>query len=136
MGRKPSNRFCTNPDCSVLHYANGWCKKHYTQFARHGRLIPESERGHFYLCSVHSCDRRATRHVRRTRYCLRHARQILVHGRLTPEREHILVHGGCTSPGCKEPYRAKGFCIKHYNQRFYASKCQLAEKKKRKRVCR
>jgi hypothetical protein len=102
--------------CSVVHcpteiYSKGFCKKHYTQILRHGRLTPDTERGVLRPCTAKGCERETPRI-----YCRKHARQIREHGRLTPEREHLMGCEGCSVKGCKEPHRAKGLCERHYNQ--------------------
>ena len=110
MGRKM--RKCSVNDCDNKHYAKAHCKKHYTQVARHGRLTPERERGVVRVCLVEGCERTDTI----GQYCRKHARQIRTHGRLTPEREHQMGNVGCRVPGCPNKHRAKGYCVKHYNQ--------------------
>jgi hypothetical protein len=119
-------RVCAVASCKSRHYAKGWCKKHYAQVLRHGKLTPEKERGAIRICLAGGCGRTDTINW----YCRKHARQMRVHGRLTPEREHLMGIEGCRVKGCKEPYRARGFCAKHYNKnRWQAMK---AEKRKRR----
>lgn len=103
---------CSVPDCGLIHYAKGYCKKHNTQVSRHGRLTPERERNVVRTCKVEKCGR----HDVTTDLCKKHARQVRIHGRLTPEREHIMGNVGCIVVGCKKPHRSKGYCTKHYNQ--------------------
>jgi hypothetical protein len=110
VGRK--SRGCNIENCITRHYAKGFCKKHYTQVLRHGRLTPERERGVVRICKAAACNETDTIRY----YCRKHARQIRVHGRLTPEREHNMNNDGCTVEGCREPHRAKGYCARHYNQ--------------------
>ena len=110
MARKTKR--CSSRDCENRHYAKGFCKKHYTQLARHGRLTPERERGVVRVCGVDRCGRTDTI----GQFCRKHARQIRTHGRLTPELEHMMGNLGCQQPGCQSPHRAKGHCVKHYNQ--------------------
>lgn len=105
-------RKCSVRDCENKHYAKAYCKKHYTQVARHGRLTPERERGVVRVCLVEGCERTDTI----GQYCRKHARQIRTHGRLTPEREHQMGNVGCRVSGCEAKHRAKGYCVKHYNQ--------------------
>ena len=105
-------RKCSVAGCTTRHYAKEYCKKHYAQVLRHGKLTPERERGAVRVCMSAGCERTDT--IRW--YCRKHARQIRVHGRLTPEREHVMGLEGCSAPGCRLPHRAKGFCAKHYNQ--------------------
>ncbi|MHC4389873.1 MAG: hypothetical protein ACYTFT_15065 [Planctomycetota bacterium] len=109
---KRQDKNCQVKDCETKHYAKSLCKKHYTQVLRHGRLTPERERGIERICGVESCERTDTV----GRFCRKHARQIRTHGRLTPEREHQMGNSGCKEPGCSSPHRAKGYCVKHYNQ--------------------
>ncbi|MBI3722989.1 hypothetical protein HY251_03400 [bacterium] len=103
---------CRVDSCKIRHYAKGYCKKHYTQILRHGKLTPERERGVVRVCKVGGCGRTDTI----AWYCRKHKRQLRVHGRLTPEREHIMGREGCRVARCKEPHRAKGYCAKHYNR--------------------
>ncbi len=105
-------RKCTVEGCEARHYAKNYCKKHYAQVLRHGKLTPERERGAVRVCLAEGCGRTDT--IRW--YCRKHARQIRVHGKLTPDREHIMGFEGCRVRNCSEPHRAKGFCAKHYNQ--------------------
>jgi hypothetical protein len=105
-------RKCTVGNCQARHYAKDYCKKHYAQVLRHGKLTPERERGAVRVCLAEGCNRTDT--IRW--YCRKHARQIRVHGRLTPDREHVMGYEGCRVSRCHEPHRAKGFCAKHYNQ--------------------
>ena len=39
-----SDRRCTAKGCGRTHYAKNYCKRHYTQVARHGKLTPAAER--------------------------------------------------------------------------------------------
>ncbi len=110
MARKP--RKCLAASCEAKHYAKGYCKKHYTQISRHGRLTPERERGVVRVCVAAGCGRTDTV----GQYCRKHARQMRTHGRLTPEREHQMGNTGCRVRGCPNKHRAKGYCVKHYNQ--------------------
>ena len=105
-------RVCSVDNCPARHYAKDFCKKHYAQVLRHGKLTPERERGAVRVCLAEGCNRVDT--IRW--YCRKHARQIRVHGRLTPDREHVMGFEGCRVPRCSHPHRAKGFCAKHYNQ--------------------
>lgn len=105
-------RKCDVDGCQARHYAKEYCKKHYTQVLRHGKLTPDRERGVVRVCKVEGCERTDTIQW----YCRKHARQLRVHGRLTPEREHVMGFEGCRVPRCDQPHRAKGLCAKHYNQ--------------------
>jgi hypothetical protein len=105
-------RKCNVAGCQARHYATEFCKKHYTQVLRHGKLTPDRERGIIRVCKVEGCERTDTIDW----YCRKHKRQIRVHGRLTPEREHVMGFEGCRVPKCDQAHRAKGFCAKHYNQ--------------------
>src|SRR5206468_10198493 len=77
---------CSVDNCQVRHYAKGFCKKHYTQVLRHGKLTPDRERGIVRVCKVENCGRTDTIKG----HCRKHWRQIRVHNRLTPEREHMM----------------------------------------------
>ena len=114
-GSRPrrKQKACRLESCRSRHYAKGYCKKHYTQVLRHGRLTPERERGVIRICKAPGCSETDTIRY----YCRKHARQIRVHGRLTPEREHNMNNEGCSVDGCGGSHRAKGLCAKHYNQR-------------------
>jgi hypothetical protein len=106
-------RKCSAKKCRRHHYARGYCKLHYAQVARHGRLTPERERGEPTTCSAPRCDRMGELEG----HCRKHARQIRTHGRLTPEIEHAVgVYDHCTVGRCRAPHRAKGLCAKHYGQ--------------------
>ena len=121
--RATARRVCKAPDCIRSHYSLGFCKKHYTQVFNHGHLTPDRERGSIRVCAVEACGRIYT--IRG--YCQKHARQLRVHGRLTPEREHVYGVLGCRAHGCNGEHKAKGFCIKHYNQQRWA---RIAAEKK------
>jgi hypothetical protein len=112
---------CEAKGCSREHYAKSFCKAHYTQVMRHGRLTPERERGAVRPCGAKGCARLASVNA----HCRKHARQIRTHGRLTPELERER-HEGCRVARCKHPHRAKGLCAVHYNaarwQRIKAAK--------------
>lgn len=112
LDKQPKERVCSVAGCTARHYAQDYCKKHYAQVLRHGRLTPERERGEVRVCKVEGCDRTDTIKW----YCRKHARQLRIHGRLTPEREHRLGVDGCQVARCAQPHRAKGYCAKHYNQ--------------------
>lgn len=114
-GSRPrrKQKACRLEGCRSRHYAKAYCKKHYTQVLRHGRLTPERERGVIRICKAPGCSETDTIRY----YCRKHARQIRVHGRLTPEREHNMNNEGCSEDGCSGAHRAKGLCAKHYNQR-------------------
>ena len=53
-------RSCKVHNCSVPHYAKNYCKKHYTQVVRHGKLTPNRERvlREARICSVRGCENR------------------------------------------------------------------------------
>jgi hypothetical protein len=124
-------RKCSLDACESRHYAKGFCKKHYAQVLRHGKLTPERERGAVRTCRAEGCDRTDTIQW----YCRRHARQLRVHGRLTPDREHVMGFEGCRVSRCREPHRAKGFCAKHYNQdRWRRMKLERSAKAKKPRA--
>lgn len=111
-------KICSAPNCAARHYANGICKRHYTQMQRHGRLTPETERPQVRPnCAADGCKRTSLGRVKGEWYCQRHMRQIQVHGRLTPEREHVMGRTRCKVHGCTDPHRARGLCAKHYNGR-------------------
>ncbi len=118
---------CKVETCQIRHYAKGYCKKHYTQVLRHGKLTPERERGIVRVCKVEGCGRTDTI----AWYCRKHKRQLRVHGRLTPEREHVMGREGCAVARCKEPHRAKGFCAKHYNRERWRRLKELRSKARR-----
>jgi len=109
-------RHCSAELCSHDFYAKGYCKRHYTQILRHGRLTPERERGNDKTCSAATCDRKAKGYLP---YCRKHARQIKRHGRLTPEREKQYGNTGCLVSGCRWGHRSRGLCTKHYAKARY-----------------
>jgi hypothetical protein len=126
--KRRKSRVCLLDSCVSRHYAKGFCKKHYTQVLRHGRLTPERERGVVRVCKAVGCVETDTIRF----YCRKHARQIRVHGRLTPEREHNMDNEGCSMPGCDESHRAKSLCARHYNQaRWRRIKAQRARQRAR-----
>src|SRR4051794_31623494 len=67
-------RKCAVGSCEARHYAKEYCKKHYTQILRHGKLTPDRERGVVRECKAQGCDRTDTIKW----YCRKHARQIRV----------------------------------------------------------
>ncbi len=104
-------RVCGASGCTTRHYAKGYCKKHYAQTLRHGRLTPEAERGEPRVCLVPNCGRTDTlRH-----YCRKHAAQIARNGKIGA-REYVRGRVGCKIRGCKAEHRAKGYCTNHYAQ--------------------
>jgi hypothetical protein len=121
-------RGCSVESCPFVHYGRSYCKKHYTQVLRYGRLTPELERGVVRTCEVEGCGRRDTIHG----HCRRHARQIRLHGRLTPEREHVMGRVGCTVRGCKGMHRAKGLCSKHYARAHWATMKRRGGRRRRR----
>lgn len=122
MLRIGNERKCTVKRCDLRHYAKDYCKKHYAQVLRHGKLTPDRERGAVRVCKAEGCGRTDT--IRW--YCRKHARQLRVHGRLTPEREHVMGVEGCRVSRCKRPHRAKGFCAVHYNQDRWRRRHEIA----------
>lgn len=127
--RARETRRCSVGECRHKHYAKGYCKKHYTQIARHGSLTPERERGVDRPCEAPGCQRFDVGRTPEGAYCKKHARQIRTHGKLTPEAEHdYRRHSACTMPGCTNEHRAKGLCTKHYNQQRWKSIKAIIEK--------
>lgn len=121
-------RTCKARGCDRQHYARGYCRKHYLQVRRHGRLSPELEHGVVRVCKVKNCGRTDTLYG----YCLKHARQIRYHGRLTPERERLVGFTGCAVVGCKEEHGSRGLCHAHYGQaRWIEEKAARSKKGKR-----
>jgi hypothetical protein len=86
--RKPErNRLrlpCRAKGCDKLQFSRGYCRKHYEQLRKHGRLTPELERRqHDPCCGAEGCEE--TQVARG--YCKRHYGQFHKYGRLTPELE-------------------------------------------------
>jgi hypothetical protein len=123
-----AEKACSAPHCEGHHYAKDYCKKHYTQITKHGKLTPERERGAPRTCKVDGCERTDT--IRW--HCRKHARQLAVYGRLTPEKEHVMGRTGCSMKGCPEPHRANGFCARHYNQERWKRMSASPKKTKKK----
>jgi len=116
-------KHCTADDCLARYYARGFCKKHYAQTLRHGRLTPELERGLVRTCPATGCGRTSDDHDFVGDHCRKHARQIELFGRLAPETERVFGVRRCTaSRRCREPVRAKGLCASHYNKRRWKEK--------------
>ena len=116
---------CTAPGYATAKDINTrCCKKHYTQVARHGRLVPERERGVIRVCAADRCGRTDTVGI----YCRKHARQYRTHGKLTPDREHQMGNVGCKTPGCTAKHRARGLCVKHYNAQRWKSIKQVLQR--------
>lgn len=78
---------CAGGDCHGRHYAKGFCKKHYTQVLRHGKLTPERERGAARECPAPVGGGVCRRNDVVNGYCRKHRAQVKRHRRLTPERE-------------------------------------------------
>lgn len=112
--RRKNVEVCGVDGCLRLRYSRGWCKRHYMQILRHGKLTPEREHGRAVTCSAPNCPNKRALHG----YCRKHDRQVRVYGKLTPEREYTLGLQQCNEPGCNEPVRAKGKCARHYNQQW------------------
>ena len=102
-------KICTIENCENQHYAKGYCRKHYIQIQRYGRLTPETEKGRHGVCIVEGCNNKH----KAQGYCSKHYQQVHKHGRLTPEREKKL-HKICKFDICANVPIAKGLCAKHY----------------------
>lgn len=113
---------CKAENCERVTYARRFCKKHYAQTLRHGRLTPETERGVIRTCAAPDCQRTNDKHDFARGYCRKHARQIELFGRLAPETERMFGIDRCSVPGCKADVRAKALCASHYNKRRWREK--------------
>lgn len=97
--------------CAQGHYGKGFCKKHYTQLERHGRLTLERERGSGRHCSTPKCRGLGVhRRVGGGYHCAKCHAKNKAEGKVdaAPRQE-------CSVRGCDSPHRAKGLCTKHYN---------------------
>jgi len=109
--RKSAVKRCSVRGCAQGHYGKGFCKKHYTQLERHGRLTLERERGSDRHCSTPKCrGRGAHRRLGGGYHCAKCHAKNKAEGKsdAAPRQE-------CSVRGCDSPHRAKGFCTKHYN---------------------
>jgi hypothetical protein len=77
---------CKAERCNHKQVTRGYCSTHYSQFRRHGRLVPETEhiKNKGKVCLSEICKESAICKG----YCQKHYRQIKRHGRLKPETEH------------------------------------------------
>lgn len=51
------HKVCTVPNCNLVYYARGCCRKHYNQIKEYGRLTPELEIvGITRRCSERNCN--------------------------------------------------------------------------------
>lgn len=72
------DRLCTIDDCTNVHYARGWCMKHYTRWRSHGDPTIVKRRLQDYVvkprpcCAVDGCDLI----VHGLGYCNRHYRRL------------------------------------------------------------
>lgn len=98
---------CTVEGCNSVHYAIGFCKKHYSRWKIHG--VTELPEKLAVGCSVDGCERK---HEARG-LCTVHYRRFLNHGNTDFLGR---VKGVCSVEGCENPHEGFGFCIKHYRR--------------------
>lgn len=102
---------CNNESYGLKEY----CRKHYLQIQRHGRLTPEKERNTIakgQICCIANCNKS----VYAKNLCENHWRQ---------ERKNIIENeinlgirkvSKCKVEGCEEYSKIKGYCKRHYKQ--------------------
>lgn len=116
------SKTCSVKKCDGLYYARRFCKKHYAQTLRHGRLTPELERDAVLECPAPDCGRTSEEYDFVRGHCRKHARQIDLYGKLTPEAERTFGVEECTVKRCGGDVRAKGLCASHYNKKRWREK--------------
>lgn len=91
---------CTVKECKrVVRYKTGFCRKHQYHFDRYGNpLLAKAQKKRF--CAQGGCK---IQHYAKG-MCYWH-----YHAQIPPTFFKL-----CTVPDCGRPYRAKGFCAKHY----------------------
>jgi hypothetical protein len=106
-GRKPELRQCSKVDCTLIHKAEGLCKRHLDEARRTGDL-PAA------ICTFQDCGR--VQHIQRIGLCLPHYRQRRAGKSLTPIAKRQKRQGTCAGPECGDPVRAAGLCGTHHSQ--------------------
>lgn len=103
---------CTNPHhgrANPKHYANGLCQACWKRLRDRGTLEPAQ--GLHEVCSIEDCDRPFVAKG----YCKPHWRAWRKYG--DPLRLRPWGRKRCSFPGCDDPHRALGLCIRHHGMR-------------------
>ena len=108
----PKMKTCKREDCIHPVIARGYCRRHYDQFRKNGKLTPHgAPRKEKVTCRYDGCDRPAAAQG----LCQAHYTQSRRGNGLSPIRK-IVRQKGCNFPGCANPHYGKGYCQGHAAQ--------------------
>ena len=110
-----TQKACSFEDCEQLVIARGYCRKHYGDLYRAGKLElvkPKAKRAP--VCSVVGCEQK---HQARG-YCGPHYRRWLRYGDpgTAEVQQQVSTAGTCEGPECDRPILARRLCETHYMQ--------------------
>jgi len=108
---------CSVTGCEKPAFSKGYCRRHYKQIWRWGKILPEKEVRQEVAevkCSVAECGKQAYSKG----CCRKHYIQLWRTGepRTGEEKRKEATGPSCSVVGCEKRMHAKGYCRKHYGQ--------------------
>ena len=108
---------CSVDGCEKPAFSKGYCRRHYKQIWRWGKILPEKEERQKVTevkCSVDECEQQAYAKG----CCRRHYIQMWRTGEphTSEEKRKEVTEAKCSVAGCEKRMHAKGYCRKHYGQ--------------------
>jgi len=107
---------CTAKGCRNVHYALGFCKKHYAEIRHYGHLkndptcVVSDDRP---KCKADGCER--LKYAKG--YCMKHYQRVRLYGHINYSRKahkkRTATFIKCKTKGCKNNNYIKGYCKKH-----------------------
>ena len=120
---------CKADNCSKERYGTkDYCRKHYLQIKKYGRLTPELEVNHIpkgSICSIDGCDRTVyAKSVCRYHWFKQRGKNLIIKKELGDESIP-----SCKVMECNDIAEIKGYCKRHYNQVIKHGEVTLIEKR-------
>lgn len=101
---------CITINCNKKHLARGYCKNHYMQLLRNGKIERILIRDRILQCSIEGCEKE---HEAKS-FCRKHYARFRKYGDPLFVKLIMDPDRGCKVQNCTREHIAKGYCGTHY----------------------